>query len=99
MNSSKLVYKYDLGQFIQDGYSKNVYRLQANSDDKTKMLNAVLLSQYRKYVAQEHGIDDFKPVILFKSNKIAISKKENEKFIELINDLDADILFYQIIID
>lgn len=89
---NKLVYKYDLGQFIQDGYSKNVYRLQANSDDKTKMLNAVLLSQYRKYVAQEHGIDDFKPVILFKSNKIAISKKENEKFIGLINDLDVDYL-------
>lgn len=89
---NKLVYKYDLGQFIQDGYSKNVYRLQANSDDKTKMLNAVLLSQYRKYVAQEHGIDDFKPVILFKSKKIAISKKENEKFIGLINDLDVDYL-------
>lgn len=89
---NKLVYKYDLGQFIRDGYSKNVYRLQANSDDKTKMLNAVLLSQYRKYVAQKHGIDDFKPVILFKSNKIAISKKENEKFIGLINDLDADYL-------
>lgn len=72
----KLVYKYDLGHFIQDGYSKNVYRLQANSDDETKMLNAVLLSQYRKYIAQRYNIKNFKPVILFKSNKIAISKEK-----------------------
>lgn len=89
---NKLVYKYDLGQFIQDGYSKNVYRLQANSDDETKMLNAVILNQYRKYIAKDHGIVDFKPVILFKSNKIDTSKKENEKFINLIEKLDADYL-------
>ena len=60
----KIAYKYELNQFMNDGYSKKVYRLEANNDDKTKMLNAVLLSQYRKRLAKEAGIEDFKPVIL-----------------------------------
>lgn len=88
----KLVYKYDLGHFIQDGFSKNVYRLQANSDDETKMLNAVLLSQYRKYIAQKNNINDFKPVILFKSNTITSSKENNKKFKNLIDKLNIDFL-------
>ena len=66
----KIVYKYDLDRFMNDGYSKNVYRLEAQNEDGVKMLNAVLLSQYRKRVAQRVGIENFKPVILFKSNSI-----------------------------
>lgn len=44
----KIVYKYDLNRFMEDGYSKNVYRLEADNDDRSKMMNAVLLSQYRR---------------------------------------------------
>src|SRR5690606_3020045 len=51
-----------------------------------KMLNAMLLSQYRKYIARENGID-LKPIILFKSNKIAISKEANTNIFELVKNL------------
>ena len=83
-----IVYSYDLSSFIHDGYSKKVYRLQANNDDVNKMLNAVLLSQYRKRIAQELNIPNFKPVILFKSNKIAVSKKAREVFLDVISKLN-----------
>jgi len=84
--SDKVVYQYDLKRFMQDGYSKNVVLLRANEEDSAKMLDAILLSQYRKYVAQDHGID-LKPIILFKSNTIAISKEANAAFFEMVAGL------------
>ena len=89
---NKIIAQYDLSRFINDGYSKQVYRLQANNSDKDKMLNAVLLSQYRKRIAQNMGIPDFKPVILFKSNTIAQSKSVNEQFLTMIDSLSAESL-------
>nr|WP_321316019.1 DEAD/DEAH box helicase family protein [uncultured Ligilactobacillus sp.] len=88
----KIIAKYDLSNFIRDGYSKNVFRLQANNSDENKMLNAVLLSQYRKRIAKNLGIPDFKPVILFKSNTVAQSKEINEKFLSMIDGLSAETL-------
>ena len=83
----KIVYQYDLKKFMTDGFSKKVMLLEANQHDDEKMLDAVLLSQYRKLVAVKHGIQDFKPIILFKSNKIAISKAKQEQFTQIISDL------------
>jgi len=85
----KIVYQYDLKRFMQHGYSKNVVLLRANEDDNQKMLHAMLLSQYRKYVAKENGID-LKPIVLFKSNKIAISKEANASFFEIVRSLTVD---------
>lgn len=88
----KLIYKYELDKFMNDGYSKNVYRLQADNSDEDKMLNAVLLSQYRKRLAKMHNIADFKPVVLFKSNFVRVSKKAQEKFLQLIEGLTVSSL-------
>ena len=71
--SDKIIYKYDLGEFMTDGYSKNVLRLQSSENDDEKMKDALLLSQYRKLIARENDISYFKPVIMFKSNTIKIS--------------------------
>ncbi|HGJ5865121.1 DEAD/DEAH box helicase family protein [Arsenophonus nasoniae] len=87
---NKIVYQYDLKQFMSDGYSKKVMLLEANQNDSEKMLDAVLLSQYRKLVAADNNITGFKPVILFKSNKIAISKAKQEEFSQLIASLTPD---------
>lgn len=84
----KIVYQYDLRQFMRDGYSKNVMLLRADEEDRNKMLNSVLLSQYRKYVARDHGIG-LKPIIFFKSNLIKNSQNAQEKFINLIKGLEA----------
>ena len=86
----KIVYQYDLKKFMTDGFSKKVMLLEANQHDDEKMLDAVLLSQYRKLVAIKYGIKDFKPIILFKSNKIAISKAKQEQFTQIINDLTPE---------
>jgi len=83
---NKIVYQYDLKRFMNDGYSKNVVLLRANEDDNQKMLHAILLSQYRKYIAKENDID-LKPIILFKSNKIAISKEANAAFFNIVDEL------------
>lgn len=85
----KIVYQYDLKRFMQDGYSKNVVLLRANEDDSRKMLHAILLSQYRKYVAKENEIE-LKPIILFKSNKIATSKGANVAFFDIVNELNVN---------
>ena len=87
---NKIIYRYDLSNFINEGYAKKVYRLQANSNDEYKMLNAVLLSQYRKRHAQQLGIPDFKPIILFKSNQIKVSKDAQVKFENLIRNLNVE---------
>lgn len=84
----KIVYQYDLTRFMKSGYSKNVVLLQANEDDKQKMLNAILLSQYRKYIARDHGID-LKPIILFKSNTIKKSLETNRVFTYMIENLST----------
>ncbi|MUP59892.1 restriction endonuclease subunit R, partial [Veillonellaceae bacterium M2-4] len=41
---NKIIYKYDLNRFMDDGYSKKVFRLEANNDNNQKLLNAILLS-------------------------------------------------------
>lgn len=86
----KIVYKYDLNEFMNEGYSKNVYRLEAQNKDCVKMLNAVLLSQYRKRIAKREGIENFKPVILFKSNRVANSIQAKDDFLEMIAKLNAE---------
>ncbi|MCL2680913.1 MAG: DEAD/DEAH box helicase family protein [Streptococcaceae bacterium] len=88
--ADKIVAQYELSLFVSDGYSKNVRYLQANGDDKSKMLNAVLLSQYRKMIAKQAGIKDFKPVILFKSNKVDISKSTRDNFLDMIEHLTVE---------
>lgn len=86
----KIIFQYDLKEFQNAGYSKKIARLQANADDNEKMLNAVLLSQYRKRMAIQAGVKDFKPVILFKSNKIAVSEAARDQFLTVMDRLTAE---------
>lgn len=88
----KIIYKYDLSQFMEEGYSKNVFRLQANNDNMQKLLNAVLLSQYRKRIARKLSIPDFKPILLVKSNRIKTSKAVKDEFLAMMNELSTELL-------
>lgn len=85
----KIIYKYDLDHFMKDGYSKTVFRLQANNDNRQKLLNAVLLSQYRKRIAKKMRINNFKPVILVKSNRKNTSMMIKDQFIDMIANLSS----------
>lgn len=90
--SDKILYKYDLGEFMSDGYSKNVLRLQSSNNDDEKMKDAILLSQYRKLIARENGISYFKPIIMFKSSKIKISEQKQQEFNAIIENLSVESL-------
>ncbi|MGZ9850329.1 DEAD/DEAH box helicase family protein [Macrococcus psychrotolerans] len=87
----KIIYQYDLKKFMNDGFSKNVVLLRANEDDSNKMINAMLLSQYRKYIARDNDIS-LKPIILFKSNKIKISQEYKQSFLDILSKLDPESL-------
>lgn len=82
----KLLFKYDLKQFRNDKYSKEIILYSVDDDLKQRMLQAILISQYRRKIAEKHG-RFLKPVILFKSKRIAESKQNKEMFIAMIKHL------------
>jgi type III restriction enzyme len=61
--------------------------LQSDSDDTQRMLQAVILNQYRQDVAAKNKIN-LKPIILFKAQKTIAESHENKaKFEKLIENL------------
>ena len=86
---NKVLYKYDLQQFRNDGYSKDVFIVQADFEEKDRIIQALILNQYKQEVAAKHQIN-LKPVILFKAQRtIEQSRKNKEDFHKLIDDLTA----------
>jgi type III restriction enzyme len=69
----KAIYKYDLKEFRLDGYSKDVRTLQVDSTILDRCLVAIVISQYRRKLAEKHGLA-LKPVVLFKSNRVTAPK-------------------------
>ena len=87
---NKVLYRYDLRQFRNDGYSKDVYIVQADFEEKDRIIQALILNQYKQEVAAKHRIN-LKPVILFKAQKTIAQSKENKlKFHEIVENLGAD---------
>lgn len=83
----KVIYRYDLRQFRNDRYSKDVYIVQADFEEKDRIVQALILSQYKQAVAAKHRIN-LKPVMLFKAQKtIAQSRANKECFHALIENL------------
>lgn len=90
--ADKVIFKYDLAQFRKDGYSKDIDLIRSYFGENERMLQAVLLSQYRQELATKNGIN-LKPVILFKAKKtIAESEQNKEKFHKLIENLSPEII-------
>lgn len=81
--SDKTIFKYDLLKFRQDLYSKEIDIIQNDVDKKYLMLGAVIVSEYRREIASNNGID-LKPIILFKAHKLIKESQENQ---EIFNDL------------
>lgn len=76
---NKLIYNYELKQFYKDGYSKDIKSLRSDLDLENRIVQSVILSQYRLKIFNKHNLN-IKPVILFKSSGI----KENENSFELL---------------
>ncbi|MDD2599847.1 MAG: DEAD/DEAH box helicase family protein [Kiritimatiellae bacterium] len=89
---NKVLYRYDLRQFRDDKYSKDVYIVQADFDEKDRIVQALILSQYKQEVAAKHRIN-LKPVILFKAQRTIAQSQENKaNFHRLIDALSEDVI-------
>lgn len=89
-----LIFKYDLKEFRLDKYSKDVLFHLVDGDLKVRMLNAILISQYRKKIALKNGVN-LKPLVMFKSEKIADNKVNLELFQEMLSELTPEMILEQ----
>ena len=86
---NKVLYKYDLRQFRNDGYSKDVFIVRADFEEKDRIVQALILNQYKQEVAAKYKIN-LKPVILFKAQRtVKQSQKNKKEFHTLIDNLTA----------
>ena len=106
----KAIFRYDLKEYRLDGYSKEVRTLQINAPVMERALSAIIISQYRRKVAEKHNIS-LKPVVLFKSNRVTapkvveplegknptvvISSEFKHAFHQLISDLNEKMIEQQ----
>jgi len=87
---SKVIFRYDLREFKDDKYSKDVNLLRSDLSDSGRILQAVILNQYKQDIALKNGID-LKPVILFKAQKLISQSLENKaNFHIIIETLNND---------
>jgi type III restriction enzyme len=84
----KIIFQYSLREFRRDLFSKDVQILQSDLSIMDRALQAVILSQYRRKVAEKHRIA-LKPVVLLKSSKIAESQAFEQAFYTLIKSLSV----------
>lgn len=89
--ADKILYDYSLRQFREDGYSKDIELRQADLTPVERMLQAVVLSQYRRKVAEAHGLQ-CKPVILMKSKTIKESADNEAAFTAMVAGLTGGAL-------
>lgn len=87
--AGKVLMRYDLAQFRQDKYSKEINLIRSHYDEEERILQALILSLYRQELAAHHNVN-LKPVILFKAKRtIAESEANKERFHTLIERLTA----------
>ncbi|WQZ85470.1 DEAD/DEAH box helicase family protein [Helicobacter pylori] len=88
---------YTLKEFSEDKFCKNIYSLSyENKELETRFLGACVSSLYKELLAQHHNVENFKPCILFKSERIEDSKENQERFnafLENLSPLDLENFF------
>ncbi|MCH7762655.1 MAG: DEAD/DEAH box helicase family protein [Candidatus Marinimicrobia bacterium] len=85
---NKLLVQYSLKEFRLDRYSKEIKVLQSDVEPLSRILHALILSQYRRKVAVNNKMH-LKPVILVKSRFIKDSEQIEQDFYNLLENLKA----------
>ncbi|MFP6345819.1 restriction endonuclease [Helicobacter pylori] len=97
-NENLKAFTYTLKEFSENKFCKNIYSLSyENKELETRFLGACVSSLYKELLAQHHNIENFKPCILFKSERIEESKKNQERFntfLENLSPLDLENFFH-----
>jgi type III restriction enzyme len=86
----KTIFCFDLKDFLEKGYTKQINLLSSQSDKKNRILIALLFNWYRHKIALKNNIPNFKSVILFRSKLIEESKQDFEFFQDLIKNLSKE---------
>jgi len=84
--ADKILFDYTLKQFREEGFSKDVQVLQANLEPMERALQALVVSQYRRKVAERNGLQ-IKPVMLLKSRTIPESDAFAQEFQKTLHAL------------
>ena len=87
---NKVINRYDLVDFRKDKFSKEIELVHFDMDTQSRMLQALILSQYKQKVAAKYKIPLDKPVILFKEKSIPRSKENRKNFCTLIDELTGN---------
>lgn len=82
----KIIFQYDLKQFRLDKYSKEIEVLQADLEPIDRALQAIILSQYRRKMAEKYKLH-LKPVLLLKSKSIKESRRNYEGLLTKMKNL------------
>lgn len=86
---NKVIFRYDLPEFRNDRFSKDVTLVYSDFDLDERIIQALILSQYKREVAAKYRIN-LKPVILFKAQKTIAQSQENKaNFHKIIEKLNA----------
>ena len=85
----RILYRYDLKEFMHQGYSKNVTLLHASEENELKIVHALLMSEYKKYVAEKNDII-LKPVIMFQSTTIKGSQELHQIMLDYLEQLTLE---------
>jgi type III restriction enzyme len=86
---NKVIFRYDLPEFRNDRFSKDVTLVYSDFALDERIIQALILSQYKQEVAAKYRIN-LKPVLLFKAQRtIAQSQENKSNFHKIIEKLDA----------
>lgn len=84
---NKVIYRYDLKDYRNDKFSKDIEIVKSDFNLEDRILQALILSIYKQHIALKYKIQ-LKPVILFKAHKTIQQSRENKSnFHELIHNL------------
>lgn len=84
----KMIYNYPLLKFRESGYTKDFRNFATNSTLWERALMAMVMSEYRKYLFSDAGVN-IKPVVLFKSQRINDSEEFYDEFFEKLKSLST----------
>ena len=74
---NKVIIRYELLQYRNDRFSKDIVIIQSDFDLRDRILQALVINQYKQAVAAKHRIN-LKPVILFKAQRTIAQSLENK---------------------
>lgn len=89
----KIIYKFDLKEFLSEGYTKEINLISSRFRKKERIIHALLFNWYREKIALKYYIQgnkslaNFKPVILFRSKVIEESWKDYNEFLNIVKNL------------